>query len=59
MRFLAAALVVLGLMACDMIGDLGLISEKAARGWAATNTAGLLLFVVLIVTADRRDGDDR
>lgn len=47
MKYLAAALVVLGLMACSLIGDLGLISRHDAAGWDTLGAFGLLGFALL------------
>lgn len=51
MKYLAAALVVLGLIAADFGAEHYGLSQQSQENWATANTIGLGLFVLLMVAS--------
>ena len=49
MKYLAAALVTVALLACDFLADMGLVGAADARNYAAWDTLGLVGFGLLIM----------
>lgn len=52
MKYLAAALVTITILVADILGDLGMMSEKDATNWANWSGVTLFLFALLIIFGD-------